>query len=172
MKPEIPVTIRALVPTPQGVGVFLTDGEKQKTIAIFIDPYVAAALTMFAKGLKAPRPQTHDLIVSILAGLGARVQKVVINDLKDDTFYARLYLLQENEMGRHLVEIDARPSDSMALAIQQRCPIFVAADVWERAGDMSWALDQAMRQAEEEEKPDKDDEEPPPKGPENDKDTP
>lgn len=152
MKSDIPVTIKALIPTPQGVGVFLTDGVK--TIAIFIDHYVATAITMFAKGIKAPRPLTHDLIVSILAGFGARVQKVVINDLKDDTFYARLYLLQESEHGRNLIEIDARPSDSMALAIQQRCPIYVSADVWARAGDMSWALEQAMQQAEESEKAD------------------
>lgn len=155
MKNDIPVTIKALIPTPQGVGVFLTDGVK--TIAIFIDHYVATAITMFAKGIKAPRPLTHDLIVSILAGFGARVQKVVINDLKDDTFYARLYLLQEGEHGRNLIEIDARPSDSMALAIQQRCPIFVSADVWARAGDMTWALEQAMQQAEESEKADSSD---------------
>lgn len=155
MKNDIPVTIKALIPTPQGVGVFLTDGVK--TIAIFIDHYVATAITMFAKGIKAPRPLTHDLIVSILAGFGARVQKVVINDLKDDTFYARLYLLQESEHGRNLIEIDARPSDSMALAIQQRCPIYVSADVWARAGDMSWALEQAMQQAEESEKADSSD---------------
>ena len=145
MKTDIPVTIKALVPTPQGVGVFLTDGAK--TIAIFIDHFVATALTLFAKGIKPPRPLTHDLIVSILAGFGARVQKVVINDLKDDTFFARLYLLQESEHGRNLVEIDARPSDSMALAIQQRCPIYVAQEVWARAGDMTWALEQAIQQA-------------------------
>ncbi len=164
MKPDIPVAIRALAPTPQGVGVFLTDGHK--TIAIFIDPFVATALTLFAKGIKPPRPLTHDLIVSILAGFGARVQKVVINDLKDDTFFARLYLLQENEMGRNLIEIDARPSDSMALAIQQRCPIFVAADVWERAGDMTWALEQALNQSGDEGSAPPSEEPPPPPSPE------
>ena len=158
MKSDVLVTIKALIPTPQGVGVFLTDGGK--VIAIFIDHYVAAALTMFVKGIKPPRPLTHDLIVSILAGFGARVQKVVINDLKDDTFYARLYLVQESEQGRNVIEIDARPSDSMALAIQQRCPIYVAAHVWEQASDMSWALEQAMKQNEQEQSS-KGDEEPP-----------
>jgi len=160
MKSDVLVTIKALIPTPQGVGVFLTDGAK--VIAIFIDHYVAAALTMFAKGIKPPRPLTHDLIVSILAGFGARVQKVVINDLKDDTYYARLYLVQESEQGRNVVEIDARPSDSMALAIQQRCPIYVAAHVWEQANDMSWALEQAMKQSEEGESSSPGDEESPP----------
>lgn len=144
MKDAIPVQIRALVPSPQGVGVFLSDGHK--VIAIFVDHFVAAAITMFARGIKAPRPLTHDLIVNMLAGLGARVQKVVINDLKEDTFFARLHLIQEGELGRNLIEIDARPSDSMALAIQQRCPIFVAGAVWERAEDMTWALEQAQEQ--------------------------
>ncbi len=169
MKPDILVSIKALIPTPQGVGVFLTDGSK--VIAIFIDHYVAAALTMFAQGIKPPRPLTHDLIVSILAGFGARVQKVVINDLRDDTFFARLFLIQENELGRNLIEIDARPSDSMALAIQQRCPIYVAADVWERAGDMSWALEQAMRTAQENSPPADDGGQSPPQNPEEEKDS-
>lgn len=141
MKPDIRVTLKALLPTPQGVGVFLADG--LKVIAVFVDPFVAAAITMFAQEMKKPRPLTHDLVASILSGLGARITKVVINDLQGDTFFARIYLLQENEMGRSVVEIDARPSDSIALAIQQKCPIYVAARVWDRAEDASWALRQA-----------------------------
>lgn len=141
MQSDIQVVVRALAPTQQGVGVFLTDG--QKTIAIFVDPFVAGAISMYADGVKAPRPLTHDLMARILDGLGARVQKVVINDLQEDTFFARLHLAREGESGRHLVEIDARPSDSIALAIRQKCPIFVRADVWKRAGDMAWALEEA-----------------------------
>jgi bifunctional DNase/RNase len=140
---DIRVSVKALVPTPQGVGVFLTDGNK--VIAVFVDHVVAAAITMFAQQVKAPRPLTHDLLVNVLAGLGARLQKVVICDLKEGTYYARLHLLQENELGRNLVEIDARPSDSIALAIQQRCPVFVARAVWDRSEDMAWALEQAQR---------------------------
>jgi bifunctional DNase/RNase len=121
--------------------VFL--GNDGKIIAIFVDHSVAAAITMFLHGIKKPRPLTHDLIANVFAGLGAKVQKVVVNDLREDTFYARLYVLQENELGRNLVEIDARPSDSIAIALQQGCPIFVGADVWARAEDMSWALKQA-----------------------------
>jgi bifunctional DNase/RNase len=95
--------------------------------------------------VKKSRPLTHDLITHILAGLGARVEKVVINDLKDDTYFARLYLVQENELGRNVVEIDARPSDSMALALQHQCPILVARAVWDAADDMTWALEQATQ---------------------------
>jgi len=141
------VQLRALVPTPRGVGVFLTDGEK--TIAIFVDAYVAAAISMFASGTRAPRPLTHDLIVAILQGFGARLAKVVINDLKDNTFYARLFIVQERDDGQHVIEIDARPSDSIALAIQQGCPIWVARSVWDQTEDATWALEEAERQARE-----------------------
>ncbi len=135
------------MPTPTGCGVFLSNGDK--VIAIFVDHSVAAAITMFMHNIKKPRPLTHDLIASIFVGLGVTAQKVVINDLQDDTFFARLFLIQENELGKNLVEIDARPSDSIALALQQECPVFVSAHVWEKAEDMSWALEQASRDSEE-----------------------
>jgi uncharacterized protein len=140
MKHEIAVTIKALVPTPTGCGVFLTDGSK--TIAIFVDHSVAAAITMAMHDIHKPRPLTHDLIQNILAGLGVVLQKVVINDLKEDTYFARLFLYQQLEDGKNMVEIDARPSDSIALALQLKAPIFITADVLTRADDMSWALDQ------------------------------
>ncbi len=148
----VEVEVKGLVPTPTGCGVFLSDGHK--TITIFVDHSVAAAITMFLHGIKKPRPLTHDLIANIMAGLDIRVQKVVINDLQEDTFFARLYLVQENELGRHVAEIDARPSDSMAIALQQRCPIYVAATVWAQTEDMTWALEQAQANAQE---PDPDD---------------
>ena len=138
---DVAVQVKGLVPTQTGCGVFLGNGDK--VIAIFVDHGVAAAITMFLHGIKKPRPLTHDLIANVFAGLGVKVEKVVVNDLKDDTFYARLYLTQENELGRSVVEIDARPSDSMAIALQQKCPIFVSEGVWERAEDMTWALEQA-----------------------------
>lgn len=147
MTKDILVKVKGLVPTQTGCGVFLGDGEK--VIAIFVDNSVAAAITMFLHGVKKPRPLTHDLIVNIFAGLGAKVQKVVINDLKDDTFFARLYMLQENELGRNVVEVDARPSDSIAIALQQKCPIYIAQAVWEKAEDMTWALEQAGQESDE-----------------------
>jgi hypothetical protein len=143
MGTDIQVSVKGLVPTPTGCGVFLSN--HNKTIAIFVDHSVAAAITMSIHKIKKPRPLTHDLIGSIFAGLGVTVQKVVVNDLKDDTFFARLFLAQDNEMGHNVIEVDARPSDSIALALQQGCPIFVAKSVWERAEDMTWALEQAAQ---------------------------
>jgi len=154
MEADVPVQIKGLVPTPTGCGVFL--GHGAKTIAIFVDHSVAAAITMFLHGIKKPRPLTHDLIAQIFAGLGVKGQKVVVNDLKDDTFFARLFLLQTGDAGRNFIEIDARPSDSIAIALQQRCPIFVARKVWDQAEDMTWALEQAAS-----ENPDKGESEPP-----------
>ena len=145
MTKDILVKVKGLVPTQTGCGVFLGDGTK--VIAIFVDNSVAAAITMFLHGVKKPRPLTHDLIANVFAGLGAKVQKVVINDLKDDTFFARLYLLQENELGRNVVEVDARPSDSIAIALQQKCPVYIAQAVWEKAEDMTWALEQASQES-------------------------
>jgi bifunctional DNase/RNase len=137
---EVPVTIKALVPTPTGCGVFLTDGAK--TIAIFVDHGVAAAITMAMHDVQKPRPLTHDLIQNIMAGLGVVLQKVVINDLKDDTYFARLFMYQQLESSRNMLEIDARPSDSIALALQLKAPVFVIEDVLARADDMAWALEQ------------------------------
>ena len=152
---DIRVSVKGLVPTPTGCGVFLSDGDK--VIAIFVDHSVAAAITMFLHNIKKPRPLTHDLIASIFAGLGVQVQKVLINDLMDDTFFARLFLIQENELGKNLVEIDARPSDSIAMALQQGCPVFVAKKVWDEAEDMTWALEQATRENQDEPESDQDD---------------
>jgi uncharacterized protein len=131
---------------PTGCGLFL--GNDEKVIAIFVDPYVASAIALSLQGLHAPRPLTHDLIANLLAGLDARVVRVVVNDLKDDTFYARITLQQESELGRKLIEVDARPSDSIALALHCGCPIYVAESVWESSEDMTWAMEQAARREE------------------------
>lgn len=141
MSDEIPVEIKGLVPTPAGTGVFLGHGDK--AIAIFIDSAVAMAITMQIENVERPRPLTHDLINSIFLGMGIRAVRVVIHDLKDGTFFARLHLLQENENGRQVAEIDARPSDCLAIALQQKCPVVVTRKVWEAADDMSWALQEA-----------------------------
>lgn len=141
MSDEITVTVKRVIPTPSGCGIFLTNG--YKVIAIFVDHAVGAAISMYMHDIKRPRPLTHDLMAHLMTGLGVTIRKVLINDLRDDTFYARIYFRQENELGKKLVEVDARPSDAMAMAIQQGCPIAVGRTVWEAAEDMTWAIDQA-----------------------------
>jgi bifunctional DNase/RNase len=137
---RIRVSIKGLVPTPGGSGVFLHADDK--TISIFVDPMATRALSLALEGEAAPRPLTHDLMISLMGGLGVRLQEVYIHDVRDETYYARLLLEQENELGKNLLEIDARPSDGMILAAHLDVPITVASTVWEKAEDMTWALKQ------------------------------
>lgn len=135
------VRVRAVVPGGGGCGIFLTDGAK--TIVIYVDAAVGAAISMFMQDIPKQRPLTHDLMASILTALGANVQRVVINDFRDKTFFARLIITAENELHcRKIIEIDARPSDSIALAVQQRAPIFVEQHVWEQSEDVSEILEE------------------------------
>ena len=134
----VEVEIRTVVPTPSGFAVFLCDHEK--TFAIYVDREVGAAILMFYRGIDKPRPLTHDLIGSIFMGLDAKADKVFINDLKNNTFYARLFISEEGDAGRRILEIDARPSDCMAIALQQGVPIYVARSVLDSVRDVSEML--------------------------------
>jgi len=137
----IPAEIRAVVPTSGGWGIFL--GNKDKCFVIAVDPAVGAAIGMFLNDTPKIRPQTHDLIGSILLALGAKVERIVVNDFRNDTYFGRLILSAENELQEHkVVEIDARPSDCIALALQQNAPIYIHEDVWKEAKDMSSLLEQ------------------------------
>jgi len=135
----VPVEVRAVLPTSGGCAVFL--GNDEKVFVIYIDQGVGVAISMFMRGGPKERPQTHDLIASILLGLGAHVERVVINHVEERVYFARLILVAENEIEeKKVLEIDARPSDSIALAVQQEAPIFVAHSVWEASEDMTEVL--------------------------------
>jgi len=138
----VEVQVAAVLPTTNGSAVFLGNGEKH--IVIYVDPSIGMAITFFMQEVEKPRPLTHDLIVLMLQALGARVERVLINDTHENTFYARLILSAENELTeqRKIIELDARPSDSIALAIQQKAPVFVAREVWEQCDDMTEVLEQ------------------------------
>lgn len=134
----VQVTVKGVLPTQNGCAIFV--GNERKTFVIYVDHSVGAAITMFLRNTPKERPLTHDLIGYIFAGLGVKVERVVINDLKDSTYYARLVLRAENELGTKVLEIDARPSDCIALAVQQKSPIYVAAKVFNAVEDMSEVL--------------------------------
>ena len=95
---------------------------------------------MFMRNTPKERPLTHDLIGHIFTGLGVKVERVIINDIKATTYFARLILRTENELGKKILEIDARPSDCIALAVQQKSPIYVTAKVFESVEDMTEVL--------------------------------
>ena len=138
-KNVIETEVRAVLPTSGGCAVFL--GNDLKVFVIYVDQAVGAAITMFMHDTPKPRPQTHDLFADMLTALGAHVERVVINDFNESVYYARLIVIATNELDeKKIVEIDARPSDGIALAIQQKAPIYVAAHVWEEVEDMSDVL--------------------------------
>ncbi|MBU4305881.1 MAG: bifunctional nuclease family protein [Candidatus Omnitrophica bacterium] len=103
------------------------DGERQ--IPIIIGLAEAAAIKMKVSNIMPPRPLTHDLLSSLIEKLGARLEKVIINKLEHNTFYARLILIQD---GEKIIEADARPSDSIALALRLNAPIFVEEEVFKK----------------------------------------
>lgn len=135
------VQVKAVLPLEGSFALFL--GNEEKTFVIYVDEQVGGAISMFMRGMTKERPLTHDLMASVLMAFGARVERVVINDVNGSVFYARLILAAENELhSRKLIELDARPSDSVAMAVQQNAPIYVADSVWETVEDVSEALKQ------------------------------
>jgi bifunctional DNase/RNase len=138
-KSVVQVEVKSVLATSAGSAVFL--GNAEKVFVIYVDHSVGSAINMFLHGTPKPRPQTHDLFGDVLTALGARVERVVINDFTDTVFFARLIIVAENELEeRKIIEIDARPSDSIALAVQAEAPIYVASHVWEAVEDMSIVL--------------------------------
>ena len=95
--------------------------------------------------VKKERPLTHDLIGLILKGLEASIERVLINDVDEGTFFARIILRMENELGKKIIELDARPSDSIVLALQMKKPIFAANKVLENVEDMSEILERILK---------------------------
>lgn len=141
-------TIKGLMPAARGCAVFL--GNDEKTFVIYVDNSVGNAIQMTLNGKKMERPLTHDLIGSILLGLGAQIDHVVVSDSREQTYYARILLHMENELGRKIVELDARPSDSIVLALQQKRPIYVARAVFDAAEDATEILNDVLRRQAEE----------------------
>jgi len=119
-----------LDPTSNLPIVVLRDPERELFLPIWIGVFEANAIAMRMEGVLPPRPMTHDLLHSTLASLGATVEKVLISELRDNTFYAVVHLLAGE--GRQLA-LDSRPSDALALALRTEAPIFVLETVLEAA---------------------------------------
>lgn len=113
-------SVVSLFPLPQYV-VVLEDVEKTRLVPIWIGVNEGNAIALEMQGEKFPRPLTHDLMVNLLNTMGAEVEKVVVTDLKENSYYALIYV----KFGGKTVAIDARPSDSLALAVRIHCPIFI-----------------------------------------------
>ena len=141
MKNDVmPVEIRGILPANSGCAIFV--GNDEKVFVIQVEHNMGAVIGMFLKDTPKERPLTHDLIASIFKGFNIKVERAIITDLKNSTYFARLILQQDNELGRKIVEIDARPSDCLALVTAQKRPLFVAKSLFESVEDMSKWLEE------------------------------
>ena len=105
--------------------VVLKDVNSETVLPIWVGVYEANAIALEIEKVTTPRPMTHDLIKNVLVGLDTRVHKIVVSELKEDTFYAVIWL----ERDGHIISVDSRPSDALAIALRLDCPIFVDDEV-------------------------------------------
>lgn len=124
---EVEMKIRGLMmdPVTNMPIVVLKDVTSDTVLPIWVGIYEANAIALEIEKVTTPRPMTHDLIKNVLSGLDARVHKVVVNELRDDTFFAIIWLERQGS----IISIDSRPSDALALALRVDCPIYVEDEV-------------------------------------------
>lgn len=119
-----------LDPATNSPVVLLREVDGERILPIIIGPAEAGAIAMELQGIRPPRPMTHDLVKRIMAGLGGELHHVSIRDLREDTYFAELELRRGDEV----VRVDARPSDSIAIALRLNAPIFLAEELFDRRG--------------------------------------
>lgn len=107
-------------------------GAEGKRFAIYTDPSIGRTLQMYLTGAEKIRPLTHDLIDSVFQGYEIRIKQVVINDIQDTVYFARLFLEQHRDGVRHIMEIDSRPSDCITLALMNNVPVYCTREVLEK----------------------------------------
>ncbi|MGH9411351.1 MAG: bifunctional nuclease family protein [Vicinamibacterales bacterium] len=120
---QIEMTIKGLMvdPITNMPIIILRDKDGQRVLPIWVGPFEANAIALQIENVTPPRPMTHDLLRNVIRDLRAQIEKIVVSDLKDNTFYALIHLRVDGEV----VAIDARPSYAIALALRARAPIFV-----------------------------------------------
>ena len=119
--------------------IILRDSEGQKVLPIWVGVFEANAIALQIENIQTPRPMTHDLLRNVIHDLKASVQKIVVCDLQENTFYALIYL----NLNGSTVAIDARPSDAIALALRTRAPIFVEDTVIDNAKSVDFSTEKA-----------------------------
>ncbi len=141
---EVEMKIRGLMvdPSTNMPIVLLKDVQSEALLPIWVGLYEAQAIALEVEKSQTPRPLTHDLLKNLIHGLNARVQRIVVTELKDDTFYAVIWMEQNGE----IVALDSRPSDALALALRTDCPIFVDEDVLRAAKVLPNPAEQASSQ--------------------------
>jgi bifunctional DNase/RNase len=128
---QVEMSIKGLMvdPVTNTPIVILRDKEGQRVLPIWVGIFEANAIALQIENVATPRPMTHDLLRNVIQDLNGSVQKIVVSDLQDNTFFALIYV----QVGEELRAIDARPSDAIALALRTRAPIFVEDTVIDNA---------------------------------------
>ena len=136
----VPVEIRGILPANSGCAIFV--GNDEKVFVIQVEHNMGAIIGMFLRDTPKERPLTHDLLNNVFKGFTITIERAIITELKNSTYFARLILKQQNELGTKLVELDARPSDCLAIASAQKKPIYVASGLFSQVEDMSKWLEE------------------------------
>src|SRR5512142_755637 len=138
---EIEMTIKGLMvdPITNMPIIILRDKDGQKVLPIWVGIFEANAIALQIENVATPRPMTHDLLKNVITDLDGEIQKIVVCDLKDNTFYALIHIL----VNGHPVAVDARPSDAIALALRARAPIFVEETVIDNAKTLEFSPDKS-----------------------------
>lgn len=133
---EIRMKIKGLVidPISKMPIVVLEDPQKERMLPIWIGVFEANAISLKLENITTPRPMTHDLVQNLLNNLDTHVEKIVVSDIKDNTFYATIYCRHNGET----IPIDSRPSDAIALSLRTGSPIFVEDEVIEKAQSLKF----------------------------------
>ncbi len=141
---EVEMKIRGLMmdPVTNMPIVILKDVKGSAVLPIWVGIYEANAIALEIEKVATPRPMTHDLIKNLLLGLETRVDKVVVNELKEDTFYAIIWLRRDGQV----ISVDSRPSDALALALRVDCPIYVEEEVLKSSKGSSPAADKTSNE--------------------------
>lgn len=126
----IPITFNKIMQSKSYTAIVL--GNEEKKFAIYVEPKVGKTLQLFFADEKPPRPLTHELFSSIFENLSIRVVQVVIRECQDSVFLARLFIEQQTNGLRQILEIDARPSDCITLALMQNAPVLCSKEVLEK----------------------------------------
>ena len=120
--------------------IILRDQEGQRILPIWVGVFEANAIALQIENVQTPRPMTHDLLKNIIDDLSAQVERIVVTELKENTFYALIHLRRNG----HAIEVDARPSDAIALALRTRSPIFVEEAVIQNARSVENSRESSM----------------------------
>lgn len=136
----VSVEIRGILPANTGCAIFV--GNDEKVFVIQVEHNMGAIIGMFLRDQPKERPLTHDLLNNIFKGFDITIERAIITELKNSTYFARLILKQQNELGTKLVELDARPSDCLAIASAQKRPIYVTSSLFSQVEDMSKWLEE------------------------------